>query len=265
MNFSTLRLLHRRAGFTLIELLVVVGIMVMMAALLSPAITSLRGSGDETKATFDISGAIQVARTYAVANNTYTWIGFFEEDGSRYSTTPASGGVGRIVLATVASKDGTVAYNPTTLASVTGTAAISGSSLIPVNPLIKISNVHLKTAIPGDSVFPMGTGSGQGFPGRPQLTATYCQIGDQPSSSAKACLFQYPPGSTTAQYSFSKAIQFNPRGEASLIVNNAAWPPSQTVEIGLQRVHGNAIAAADLNVAAIQITGIAGNVEIYRR
>jgi prepilin-type N-terminal cleavage/methylation domain-containing protein len=265
MNFPTLRPPHRRAGFTLVELLVVVGIMVIMAGLITPAITSLKGSGDETKATFDISGAIQMARTYAVANDTYTWVGFFEEDGSRYSTTPATGGVGRIVLATVASRDGTIAYNPATLASVTGTAAISGTSLILINPLIKISNMHLKTAISGDSVFPMGTGTGQGFSGRPQVSATYCQIGDQPASSARTCLFQYPPGSTAVQYSFSKLIQFNPRGETSLIVNNAAWPPAQTVEIGLQKVNGNAIAVAYLNVAAIQITGIAGNIEIYRK
>ena len=65
------------SGFTLIELLVVIGIMVLLMALLTPAFTTLKGAGDVTSAAYTIKGVLEQARTYAIANNTYTWVGFY--------------------------------------------------------------------------------------------------------------------------------------------------------------------------------------------
>jgi hypothetical protein len=56
-----------------------------------------------TSAAYTIKGALDTARTYAKANNTYTWVGFFEEDIS--SATPGTAGTGRLVMSIVASKD----------------------------------------------------------------------------------------------------------------------------------------------------------------
>src|SRR5207244_8615928 len=123
------------SGFTLLELMVVVAIMLLVAAFMTPACTSLKSAGDVTSAAYTIKGVLDQARTYAMANNTYTWVGFYEEDVS--STTPASPGSGRLVMSIVASKDGTIPYDPGS------PSQISATKLIQVGKLTKIDNVHL--------------------------------------------------------------------------------------------------------------------------
>src|SRR5438034_10610869 len=105
---------ERASAFTLLELLIVVGIIGLLLVLIAPAFTTIKGGTDVTSAAYTIKGVLDTARTYAKANNTYTWVGFFEEDVS--STTPGMPGVGRLVMSIVASKDGTIIYDPTNLA-----------------------------------------------------------------------------------------------------------------------------------------------------
>src|SRR5439155_12784750 len=97
---STLSSARTRA-FTLVELMVVIAIMVAVAAFIAPAFTSLKSAGDVTSAAYTIKGVLDQARTYAMANNTYTWVGFYEEDASQPSTNPATPGIGRVVLSIV--------------------------------------------------------------------------------------------------------------------------------------------------------------------
>src|SRR6476661_1886043 len=106
-------------GFTLLELLIVVGIIGLLLVLMAPAFTTIKGGTDVTSAAYTIKGVLDTARTYAKANNTYTWVGFYEEDATQSSSTnPATPGPGRIVISIVASKDGTNVYG-----SVAGPAA----------------------------------------------------------------------------------------------------------------------------------------------
>src|SRR5215469_10231481 len=72
----------QEGGFTLVEMLVVVGIIALLLVLIAPAFTNIKGGTDVTSAAYTIKGVLDVARTYAKANNTYTWVGFFEEDVS---------------------------------------------------------------------------------------------------------------------------------------------------------------------------------------
>src|SRR6266496_2612016 len=105
----------REGGFTLLELLIVVGIIGLLLVLIAPAFTYIKGGTDVTSAAYTIKGALDTARTYAKANNTYTWVGFYEEDVSQPSTNPSTAGTGRLVMSIVASKDGTTAYDPNSL------------------------------------------------------------------------------------------------------------------------------------------------------
>src|SRR6266404_1196257 len=100
----------REGGFTLLELLIVVAIIGILLVLIAPAFTTIKGGTDATSAAYTIKGVLDTARTYAKANNTYTWVGFCEEDVS--STMSGCGGIGRIVMSIVASKDGTMLYTP---------------------------------------------------------------------------------------------------------------------------------------------------------
>src|SRR5258708_18701783 len=101
--------------------------------LVAPAFTNINGGNDITAAAYTIKGVLSQARTYAQANNTYAWVGFYEEDGSRASTNPASAGPGRLVLSVVASKDGTNLYG-------SGTGTIDCTKLTQVGNLVKIDN-----------------------------------------------------------------------------------------------------------------------------
>src|SRR6266481_3122608 len=108
---------ERASAFTLLELLIVVSIIGLLLVLIAPAFTTIKGGTDVTSAAYTIKGALDTARTYAKANNTYTWVGFYEEDVSQpsisHGSDPCTGCVGRVVMSIVASKNGTMIYDPT--------------------------------------------------------------------------------------------------------------------------------------------------------
>jgi len=238
-----------RAGFTLIELLIVIGIMGVLLVLIAPAFTTIKGGTDVTSAAYTIQGVLDTARTYARSNDTYTWVGFYEENSenpaSPNSDTPARG---RVIMSVVASKDGT---------NIATGGPMSSASLIQVGKLTKIDNLHLWT----HTDTPPGTGST--FDLRPNVTSAYC-IGDS-SPSNSTTPFQYPVGNPapSAQYTFRKVVQFSPTGEVR--INNNANSLQPIAEIALQPTHGAALPGSTPNPVAIQFTGIGGNVRIYRR
>jgi len=259
----------REGGFTLLELLIVISMIGILLVLIGPAFTSLKGGTDVTSAAYTIKGVLDTARTYAKANNTYTWVGFYEEDVS--SGTPGTAGTGRLVMSVVASKDGTNVYG-------SGTVVIDPTKLLQVGKLIKIDNIHLP-------LFALGTGMGDTFDARPSPSpatdANYSRFGELnglPPNTAPLTTphnFQYPVGNPApAQYTFSKLLQFNPRGDSR--VSGDSYDVRQVVEIGLLQTHGSAtppprsgggtsFVTWDGNVAAVQITGFGGSVKIYRR
>ena len=239
-------------GFTLIELLIVVAIIALLMVLVAPAFTTIKSGTDVTSAAYTIKGALDTARTYAKANNTYAWVGFFEEDVSQPSTTPATAGTGRVVMSIVASKDGTTLYDPNNLTTIDAT------KLIQVGKLTKVENAHLWTHTDTPS------GAGSTFDTRLNVVSTYCIGNSSPSNSATP--FQYPVGNPapSSQYTFRKVVQFSPRGEAR--INNNSNSPQVTAEIGLEPTHGATVpGSVPANVLAIQFTGIGGDVKIYRR
>jgi Tfp pilus assembly protein FimT len=237
----------------LLELLIVVGIVALLMVLIAPAFTSIKGGTDVTSAAYTIKGALDTARTYAKANNTYTWVGFLEENvanpASPNSDTPR---VGRLVMSIVASKNGTTVYDPNNLATIDATQPIQ------VGKLTKVQNIHLWT----HTDTPDGTGSTFGT--RPNVASTYC-IGDS-SPMNSATPFQYPVGNPapSAQYTFQKAIQFSPRGDAC--VNNNSNTSQTAAEIAFEPRHGATVPAAlPADLVSIQVKGFAGDITIYRR
>jgi type II secretory pathway pseudopilin PulG len=245
--------LRREGGFTLIEIFVVMGIIAILMVLIAPAFTNLKSAGDVTSAAYTIKGVLDTARTYAKAKNTYAWVGFFEEDGSIPSTSPAAtAGSGRVVISIVASKDGTMLH-PEPLTSV---VTLNPASLDQVGKLAKLDNFHLKTFPNATATLPPDT-----FDTRPAVGSTAAKIGDGPSPPTPSLRFQYPLGGT-AQYTFAKIVQFNPRGEG--VIGNINYTYATVSEIGLQPAHGLTPDANSKNVVAVQFTGVGGSVKIYQ-
>jgi prepilin-type N-terminal cleavage/methylation domain-containing protein len=264
-----------RAGFTLLELLIVIAIIAILLVLIAPAFTTIKSAGDVTSAAYTIKGVLDTARTYAKANNTYTWVGFFEEDIS--SATPGTAGTGRLVMSIVASKDGTRLYDPS------NPRAIDPTKLIQVSKLVKIDNMHFP-------IFNPGSDTGDTFDTRPWPSPTPTPANDSrfgeinlsggqsaPTTNTQFP-FQYPVASSAppAQYTFQKTLQFSPRGESTinsgLGMGGITYNVKRIVEIGLIQTHGTVVptptpSAGNYvgNVAAVQITGFGGSVKIYRR
>jgi prepilin-type N-terminal cleavage/methylation domain-containing protein len=267
---------HRRGsfGFTLLELLIVVGIISLLLVLMAPAFTSIKSGTDVTSAAYTIKDVLDTARTYAKANNTYTWVGFFEEDASQRSTTPATPGNGRVVMSIVASKDGTKVY-------AANSTSIDPTRLIQVGKLVKIENIHLP-------LFAIGSGTGETFETRaalqndPVAAYNYSRFGEINAAIPNTAPytntqfpFWYPLSAVSqgqAQYYFQKTLQFSPTGECRI---NSTYDVRKVIEVGLLQTHGTAVpppiggGGSTLiytgNVAAVQITGFGGHVKIYRR
>lgn len=238
----------RTRGFTLIELLLVMALIVLVEALAVPAIQSLSENSDMTQSAYRIGGAIESARSYAMANNTYTWVGFYEEAATASAPTaksPPYTGCGRVLVGIVTSKDGTELFNTTDTPET-----LTVAKLVQVQKLIKIPNLHLAD---------IGTPNGNSTPldSRPSLPYNTSQSRIS-SESSDATSFPF----TIQGYTFYKTIRFNPRGEANV---NSTYDLRPLIEIGLKPTHGTSVDSNSKNLVAIQITGIGGNMRIYRR
>lgn len=258
---------RRSRAFSLVELLVVITIIAIMMALAIPAFQALKSANDLTSATNGVAGAIERGRAYAMANNLYVYVGLAEvsadtpADAAPQTPATASAG-GRVVVATVAARDGTRGYDLlSSLSNPAWTNYNNGSGFVVLGNVEAYENVHLANSL--------GEPPTTGPMARPSVGTTY-RLGNPACKSVTPFILplgtELKPGK--GQVYFEKVIQFDPQGVARMQYSTNQDNIVRWMEIGLQQTHGSAIPpvpdAGTGAVAAIQIDGMTGAVRTYR-
>ena len=263
-------MVRQNKGFTLVELLAVIAIIALMALVLVPSISGIQSAGGFNKALSDISLTLTQARLYAMAHNTYVFVGLQETQeqvppNTTQTITDGRSG-GRVWVDVEASADGTAGYNTTS--PTTWNQAYQNTTapdLIPIQKPAFYDNVHL-VYLPDDAP---NNGSAGGMV-RPVVAAAD-QVGDSSFVLANQAPFPgglaltIPSGSANPRVTLTKVIQFDPQGVPSILTVGLV----PAIEIGLQPTHGQAIppvptSSTTGNQAAIQIDGTTGAVTIFR-
>jgi len=274
------RKVDRRSAFTLVELLVVLAIVVILAALSFKSLSGIL-SGGFNQVVSDMSQALAQARAYAMANNTYVYVGFDEVSASDTSATPATGAgnYGLVVVAIAASSDGTNGFtNGTTWSSSSAVGTTITYNLVAISKLMKFPNVDLPGSQAGS---PPSPPAGFTIPSAPPpvnnmyrpTPGYYLSATNPPSGTSGSYCFTWPfpnaqgtpPG--TVNYYFNNLIRFGPQGDATLITSASkptTVPMVDYIEVDIQPSHGNTVGTTPTNVCALQIDGSTGLVKTYR-
>jgi prepilin-type N-terminal cleavage/methylation domain-containing protein len=232
------------AAFTLLELIVVLAIMGTLALIGSMAFQGLQNANRFSQNVYQLADAIKLARSYAVANDTYVYLGVTETDQTQNpGSTPQVAGTGRVDIGLVATKDGT-AFDSTNYNS---------SDLVLIRPAATLDMIHITNSLPAAT---------SGGMARPSNNVNNLESG----SALFATAFSLPLGSNqgAGKYNFTLSIPFNPQG--AITVNGSAV---QYVEIDLVPCVGAAIptgptSANQGNQAALIVDGATGAITVYR-
>ncbi|MEO0452550.1 MAG: prepilin-type N-terminal cleavage/methylation domain-containing protein [Verrucomicrobiota bacterium] len=218
--------LHSQGGFSLLELLVVVGIIALLSTASIVGLRSVASSRAVQDTASGIAGTVELARSIAMSQNTYVWLGI--EQVNNLTNQPTD-----VVVSLVRSID--------------GTADLTAANLRPVNKLQRYSNVQLAdfSSSPPPASGPMSARSTS------QSLMT---------SGSSTAIFNWPPTGGTPLHIFNNVLRFGPDGSVLL----EGLTSYAMIEVGLQEANTPAVTDVSVgNIAAVQVDGVTGRSRIF--
>ena len=217
-----------RLGFSLLEILAVIAIIGIILSISGVAVNSFSLSRGVDNAAVGIAGSAELARSYAMANNTYVWMGLLQDNND-------------LLVAVIHSKTGSSNYtNPAQLEAINKMQTFTGVSLVDFSTM---------TASSG----PMAQ--------RVALITDNASLGFTTPAVSNP-VFGWPVAATTPNHNFDRVIEFRPDGSAKVV----GTTNFEMMEIALQDANLTT-AVTDIsvgNVAAVQIDGITGKNRVFR-
>lgn len=209
-------------------------IIVLLTSLAFPIISGLKRASDLNSATATIATTLEQARSYAMANNTYVFVGIEETNFSTPLSQSQTAGTGRVAIQLFAALDGTLNLTPSNLTAVSRMQIVDSLDL-PASVTATTGTLPNKQPLTSPSGYVVGSSS-------------------------------YPAASSSivsGNFTFSKIMAFNPQG-GLVIPANPAQSSLQYLEVDVQESNGSNVPATNSNQSAIQVDGETGAVIIYR-
>ncbi|MCC6356394.1 MAG: hypothetical protein IT577_21105, partial [Verrucomicrobiae bacterium] len=213
------------------ELLTVLGIIGVLVTLSVPALRGVSEGTGMMQALTRIGGTLDLARNYAVANNTHTWVAFTEN---------AEAGDSLIRLVAFASRTGT------NLDSEEGGALVEfpTDNVELISPIETLRQVRLTGAIPDNN----GLKSSEAL-------ASAGEITEFPSSSVGLQI-------KVQERTFTRSIHFKPSGEAAI---ENVLPETIQIVVIPEKVVGQPVNEKDERQASvIRVSGLTGQAVVYQ-
>jgi len=213
-----------------VELMCVLAIVSVMASMSWSSIVGIVSGNRLTNNAYELSGLIQQARTTALTEHTYVWLGF-------YSFT--QNGAPALMVTSLAENSGQASILPSTSSLPNSNFQLTSQSVILKNVSIASVTNYTSPALPGLDV------------------ADNTDVGSQAYSFPMSV-----PGTSNA--TFNNVIVFGPDGQTYLPTSTGALGsnPVLCVGIGLNSSPGT---ANHLHTAAVQIHGLSGQVSVFQQ
>lgn len=220
----------QKSGFTLLELLLVIGIVALLAVAVTPAFNAISSSHGVGQGAHDVAGLLELARSEAVARQTYVWVGFQNTN---------MGGTYGIVAGAVFSRDGSgTNTNSSNLAGLSRAIQVRGVALTNWSGMNSQTTTLLKD----------------------EVSSTAASGLSSVASSSSGLNFTLGK----AAFADKHSITFSPSGEAMLnasVTQDDGFVPY--IDVSLKLTRGGYV-DSDAEDASVIVDGATGNVRILR-